>query len=192
MRQASRQAVWIGTAATVEGLPPGILALHRCCIAGLCVPPTVVVPDIDPERACRAARVLLGARNADLHTRTSQGWTLVTAAVDGIHGGRLVAGPTDGRSDVVLAREITPAARRHYAPERRICMPRLRRWQRPHRDRDGIPLPPWAMRLARLARSVRPVLATSTDPANPSPLTGLDWVDDGRRCWLVAITVGAL
>lgn len=85
--------------------------------------------------------------------------------------------------DVVLAREVTVAARVAGAAgeARTVLVPRLRRWQRPHRGADEwrTPLPPWGMRLARLLRAVRRALGDAD--------VVIDWADDGRRCRLVSV-----
>jgi hypothetical protein len=85
--------------------------------------------------------------------------------------------------DVVLAREVTVAARIAGAAhtDRELLVPRLRRWRRPHRGGDEwrTPLPPWAMRLARLLRAVRRAIGDAD--------VVVDWSDDGRRCRLVAV-----
>ena len=85
--------------------------------------------------------------------------------------------------DEVHAREVTVAAQTAgRADEVRVLMiPRLRRWQRPHRGGDvwRTPLPPWGMRLARLIRAVRRAVGDAE--------LVLDWVDDGRRCRLVTV-----
>jgi hypothetical protein len=86
--------------------------------------------------------------------------------------------------DVVLAREVTVAARIAGASraERELLVPRLRRWRRPHRGGDEwrTPLPPWGMRLAKLLRAVRRVLGDAD--------VVVEWADDGRRCRLVAVS----
>lgn len=86
--------------------------------------------------------------------------------------------------DVVHAREVTVAARVAGAAEqdRELLVPRLRRWQRPHRGADEwrTPLPPWGMRLARLIRAVRRAVGDAD--------LLLEWADDGRRCRLVGVS----
>ncbi|MBK5307853.1 MAG: hypothetical protein JJD92_14305 [Frankiaceae bacterium] len=85
--------------------------------------------------------------------------------------------------DVVHVREVTVAARiaGKSDEERVLVIPRLRRWQRPHRGGDvwRTPLPPWGMRLARLLRGVRRAVGDVE--------LIVDWADDGRRCRLVAV-----
>lgn len=85
--------------------------------------------------------------------------------------------------DVVRAREVTVAARVAGAAwqERELLVPRLGRWQRPHRGGDAwrTPLPPWGMRLARLIRAVRRAVGDAD--------LLLEWADDGRRCRLVRV-----
>jgi hypothetical protein len=85
--------------------------------------------------------------------------------------------------DEVLAREVTVAAVSAGAHHdtRTLLVPRLGRWQRPHRMADEwrTPLPPWGMRLSRLIRSVRRALGDCE--------LLLEWADDGRRCRLVAV-----
>ena len=86
--------------------------------------------------------------------------------------------------DEVQAREATVAARvaGHGDELRTLQVPRLRRWQRPHRGGDEwrTPLPPWGMRLARLLRAVRRTLGDAD--------LLVAWADDGRTCRLVAVT----
>jgi hypothetical protein len=112
------------------------------------------------------------------------------------HAGIAVAPPSDAAIhagsarlahgqlfDVVSAREVTVAARiaGHARDERELLVPRLRRWQRPHRGGDEwrTPLPPWGMRLARVLRSVRRAVGDAD--------VIVDWADDGRRCRIVAV-----
>jgi hypothetical protein len=112
------------------------------------------------------------------------------------HAGVRVAPPTDAAVhagtavlrrgsavDEASAREVTVAA--HAAGKadevRRLELPRLRRWQRPHRGADEwrTPLPPWAMRLSKLLRAVRGALGDAD--------LVVHWADDGRVCHLVAV-----
>ncbi|GAC1611491.1 MAG: hypothetical protein NVS3B26_24880 [Mycobacteriales bacterium] len=83
--------------------------------------------------------------------------------------------------DVVLAREVTVAARAAGAEDRQLLVPRLRRGRRPHRgaDRWRTPLPPWGMRLSRVLRAVRRTLGDAD--------LLVTWADDGHRCRLVAV-----
>jgi hypothetical protein len=85
--------------------------------------------------------------------------------------------------DEVSAREVTVAAASAGAGSdvRVLLVPRLGRWQRPHRMADEwrTPLPPWGMRLARLVRAVRRTLGDAD--------LDLRWADDGRTCRLIAV-----
>ena len=85
--------------------------------------------------------------------------------------------------DEVLAREVTVAAFSAGADRdtRTLLVPRLRRWQRPHRMADEwrTPLPPWGMRLAKLLRAVRRTLGDAD--------LVVRWADDGRTCRLIAV-----
>jgi hypothetical protein len=85
--------------------------------------------------------------------------------------------------DEVLAREVTVAAVSAGAANdvRTLLVPRLGRWQRPHRMADEwrTPLPPWGMRLARLLRAVRRTLGDAD--------LVVRWADDGRTCRLIAV-----
>ncbi|MCW2723475.1 MAG: hypothetical protein JWN35_396 [Frankiales bacterium] len=87
-------------------------------------------------------------------------------------------------ADEVLAREVTVAARVAGASSetRPLTVPRLGRFQRPHRGGDEwcTPLPPWGMRLARLLRGVRRAVGDAD--------LVVRWADDGRTCRAVAVT----
>ena len=119
----------------------------------------------------------------DLLARCAHAGIAIAPASDAaVHAGaaELVSG---NGVDLVRAREVTVAARVAGAAEdeRELLVPRLKRWQRPHRGADEwrTPLPPWGMRLARLLRAVRRALG-DVDAV-------ISWADDGRRCRLVAI-----
>jgi hypothetical protein len=119
----------------------------------------------------------------DLLARCAHAGIAVAPATDAaIHAGtaRLAHGR---RFDVVAAREVTVAAHvaGHDREERELLMPRLRRWQRPHRGGDEwrTPLPPWGMRLSRVLRAVRRAVGDAD--------LVVDWSDDGRRCRIVAV-----
>ncbi|GAC1441460.1 MAG: hypothetical protein NVSMB55_09270 [Mycobacteriales bacterium] len=119
----------------------------------------------------------------DLLTRCAHAGIAIAPASDAaVHGG--VAELIRGHAvDRVRAREVTVAARVAGAAEdeRELVVPRLGRWQRPHRGADEwrTPLPPWGMRLARLLRAVRRAIG-DVDGV-------IAWADDGRRCRLVSI-----
>ena len=85
--------------------------------------------------------------------------------------------------DEVAAREVTVAAVSAGAADhvRTLLVPRLARWQRPHRMADDwrTPLPPWGMRLAKLLRAVRRALGDAD--------LDVRWADDGRTCRLIAV-----
>ena len=83
--------------------------------------------------------------------------------------------------DEVTAREVTVAGVAAGDPPRVLQVPRLRRWQRPHRGGDEwrTPLPPWAMRVAKLLRQVRRALGDAD--------LVVHWADDGRDCRLIAV-----
>jgi len=85
--------------------------------------------------------------------------------------------------DEVRSREVTVAAAIAGAADdvRVLQVPRLRRWQRPHRGADAwrTPLPPWAMRVAKVLRAVRRAVG-DVDLL-------VDWADDGRTCRLVSV-----
>jgi hypothetical protein len=85
------------------------------------------------------------------------------------------------RTDEVTAREVTVAGLAAKEAARVLQVPRLHRWQRPHRGGDEwrTPLPPWAMRLAKLVRQVRRALGDSD--------LVVHWADDGRTCRLIAL-----
>ena len=119
----------------------------------------------------------------DLLARCAHAGVPVAPATDAaVHAGtvRLRHGTT---VDDVEAREVTVAARIAGKAEetRALQLPRLRRWQRPHRGADQwrTPLPPWAMRLSRLVRVVRRVLGDAD--------LVVQWADDGRVCHLVSV-----
>ena len=100
-----------------------------------------------------------------------------------VHAGTVRLRPSTA-VDEVEAREATVAARvaGHADDVRTLHVPRLGRWQRPHRGGDEwrTPLPPWGMRLARLLRAVRRALGDAD--------LVVSWADDGRTCRLVAVT----
>jgi hypothetical protein len=83
--------------------------------------------------------------------------------------------------DEVAAREVTVAGLAAKEAPRVLLVPRLHRWQRPHRGGDEwrTPLPPWAMRLAKLLRQVRRALGDAD--------LVVHWADDGRTCRLIAV-----
>lgn len=119
----------------------------------------------------------------DLLARCAHAGVPVAPATDAaIHAGsvRLRHATT---VDEVGAREVTVAA--HIAGTaddvRILQLPRLGRWQRPHRGGDEwrTPLPPWGMRLARLMRLVRRALGDAD--------LVVHWADDGRTCRLVSV-----
>ena len=119
----------------------------------------------------------------DLLTRCAHRGIAVAPASDAaVHAGtaRLLHGTV---VDEVRAREVTIAA--HVAgaadEERVLQVPRLGRWQRPHRGADEwrTPLPPWGMRLAKLIRAVRRAVGDAD--------LLVEWADDGRTCRLIAV-----
>lgn len=119
----------------------------------------------------------------DLLARCAHAGIAVAPASDAaVHAGtaRLLHGTL---LDEVRAREVTVAAHTAGAAhdERVLMVPRLRRWQRPHRGGDEwrTPLPPWGMRLARVLRAVRRAVGDAD--------VVVEWADDGRRCRLVAV-----
>ena len=83
--------------------------------------------------------------------------------------------------DEVAAREVTVAGIAAGDGPRLLQVPRLRRRQRPHRGGDEwrTPLPPWAMRLAKLLRQVRRALGDAD--------LDVHWADDGRTCRLISL-----
>jgi hypothetical protein len=87
-------------------------------------------------------------------------------------------------ADEVVAREVTVAARVAGAADevRALSLPRLGRFERPHRSADEwrTPLPPWGMRLSRLLRAVRRAVGDAD--------LVVRWADDGRTCRAVAVT----
>ncbi len=108
---------------------------------------------------------------------------LVMRMVDAVHAGVAVL-QEDFEDDLVEAVEGTAETLvGGTATEvRRLLVPRLRhRWERAHRGSDHwrTPLPPWAMRLARLLRGVRRVV--------PAGDWDLEWADDGQHCWLLQV-----
>lgn len=119
----------------------------------------------------------------DLLTRCAHAGIPVAPASDAaVHAGTARLSRT-AAADAVTAREVTVAARVAGAAgeERLLQVPRLGRWQRPHRGADAwrTPLPPWGMRLARLLRAVRRALGDAE--------LVIDWADDGRTCRLVGV-----
>ncbi len=120
----------------------------------------------------------------DLLSRCARAGIAVAPATDAaVHAGTARLRHGTGH-DVVLAREVTVAARvaGAAADGREVLVPRLRRWQRPHRGGDAwrTPLPPWGMRLARVLRAVRAALGDAD--------VLISWADDGRRCRLVEVS----
>ncbi len=120
----------------------------------------------------------------DLLARCARVGVPIAAPTDAaVHAGEAELRP--GRAaDEVTAREVTVAARVAGAAVdevRVLHVPRLGRWQRPHRGADAwrTPLPPWGMRLAKLLRAVR---RTTGDVD-----LVVRWADDGRTCRLVAV-----
>ena len=119
----------------------------------------------------------------DLLTRCAHSGILVAPRTDAaVHAGSA----TLSRGTVVdeiRSREVTVAAAVARAADdvRVLQVPRLGRWQRPHRGADEwrTPLPPWAMRLAKLLRAVRRALG-DVDLV-------VEWADDGRTCRLVSV-----
>ena len=108
---------------------------------------------------------------------------LVMRMVDAVHAG--VAGlQEDFEDDLVEAVEGTAEGLvgGTATDVRRLLVPRLRHsWERAHRGSDHwrTPLPPWAMRLARLLRGVRRVVRAGD--------WDVEWADDGRVCWLLQV-----
>lgn len=119
----------------------------------------------------------------DLLTRCAHAGILIAPASDAaVHAG--VALLRHGNPlDEVQAREVTVAAQVAGAADevRTVMLPRLRRWQRPHRGGDvwRTPLPPWGMRLSRVLRDVRRAVGNAD--------LVVEWADDGRTCRLVAV-----
>jgi hypothetical protein len=119
----------------------------------------------------------------DLLTRCAHAGIPVAPVTDAaVHAGS--ARLAHGRQlDVVHAREVTVAARvaGKDGDVRELLVPRLRRWQRPHRGGDAwrTPLPPWGMRLARVLRAVRRAVGDAD--------LVVDWADDGRCCRIIAV-----
>lgn len=110
--------------------------------------------------------------------RWADGGLLLSRAVAAVHGGTAALRP--GRpTDLAWAFEVTAAGRASAEPARTLLLPRLGRLQRPHHGADAwrTPLPPWAMRLARVLRAARPLADGGS----------AEWADDGRRCWLLLL-----
>lgn len=108
---------------------------------------------------------------------------LVMRMVDAVHAGVAVL-QEDFEDDLVEAVEGTAEdlVGGTATDVRRLLVPRLRHsWERAHRGSDHwrTPLPPWAMRLARLLRGVRRVVRTGD--------WDVEWADDGRVCWLLQV-----
>ena len=104
---------------------------------------------------------------------------LIMAMVDAVHTGVAML-RQDVEDDLVEAVEEFAGA--SAAAVRRLAVPRLRHsWERAHRGVDEwrTPLPPWAMRLARLLRGVRRVVGRGD--------WEVEWADDGRVCWLLQV-----
>jgi hypothetical protein len=117
----------------------------------------------------------------DLVARCAHAGIPVAPATDAaVHAGtaRLKHGTS---VDEVTAQEVTVAGLAAKEAPRVLQVPRLRRWQRPHRGGDEwrTPLPPWAMRLAKLLRQVRHALGDAD--------LVVHWADDGRTCRLIAL-----
>lgn len=182
----------------------GAALLDRCAAAGLPVPAGAVgsaggaSPDEDALAALivpRPSRLFLrlvaepdagstvpfAAAPAEVAALLASGAVLLLGAVDAVHAGTVLCG---GHEDVVTGWEVTAEAVAAGADgERRSwIVPRARRRRRPHRATDGIPLPPWGIRLAGLVRAVAGVMADDADG-----LLRLDWRDDGHRCWLFGV-----
>jgi hypothetical protein len=127
--------------------------------------------------------VLYARRVDDLLARCAAAGIPVAPATDaGIHAG-LARVRRNSDIDEVDASEVTVAAASagHASDVRRLDVPRLKRWQRPHRGGDPwrTPMPPWGMRLAKLLRAVRRAVGD----------VDLDvrWTDDGRVCRLIEV-----
>ena len=108
---------------------------------------------------------------------------LVMRMVEAVHAGVAVL-QEDFEDDLVEAVEGTAETLvgGTATDVRRLLVPRLRHsWERAHRGSDHwrTPLPPWAMRLARLLRGVRRVV--------PVGDWDVEWADDGRVCWLLQV-----
>lgn len=146
---------------------------------------TSVPARLRPSAASHGARVGVAYARAvdDLVTRCAHAGIPVAPASDAaVHAGTAQLS-RHAPMDEVHAREVTVAARvaGKDGEVRVLMVPRLRRWQRPHRGGDvwRTPLPPWGMRLSRLLRAVRRALGDAE--------LLVEWADDGRRCRLVAV-----
>lgn len=178
---------------------PGWRLLSEAAGDGLPVPVGAVLlsPDLGPLRAGEQVDVRSALRRpkppaplstddqAPLAAALALAWgdggageVLVARAPDAVHAGTARLQPEAG-CDEVTAYEVTGVARAVGAGPRELLVPRLRARQRAHRggDRWRTPLPPWGMRLARLLRAARPRVDGGE----------LEWADDGRRCWLLAL-----
>lgn len=142
-------------------------------------PPQVVLTPVDAPDA--AETVAASAAPARLQLLLPAGAVSVVAAVAAVHAGSVWR--RVGAADVVAVREVTAeAAERGQDREERVwSMPPLRSGQRPHRASDGVPLPPWGMRLARLLRRIQSV------PGMTDPTVRIDWRDDGGAIWLFGL-----
>lgn len=119
----------------------------------------------------------------DLLTRCAHAGLAIAPATDAaVHAGTVTL-LHSSFVDVVHAREVTVAARIAGAANevRTLQVPRLRRWQRPHRGADEwrTPLPPWGMRLAKVLRGVRGAIGDAD--------VTVEWADDGRCCRLISV-----
>ncbi len=149
---------------------PGGVASHT--IQGL--------PAVDRPALVAAVRSIWATGAAAGVTRAD---VVLLAHVPGVQAGAAVTGP--GRDDLVSWHEVTPEAR-DVGGDREVgrwAARPLRPRDRPHRATDRVPLPPWGMRLVRVLRDVREVVGAQR--------WDIEWVDDGRRCWLVGLQPAA-
>ena len=118
------------------------------------------------------------AATRDAPGGSAQDLLLLSRARPAVHGGTARLRPGQAH-DEVAAFEVTTAGRASNEMARALLVPRLTRWQRPHRGGDAwrTPLPPWGMRLGRLLRAVRPHADGGL----------LEWADDGHRCWVLLV-----
>lgn len=144
---------------------------------------SVLVGPVDP-----AAGPLQEAATDDpagLAEAVRAGWgsgeLVVLAAGAAVHAAavRRPVGAAAGLLAVAHVREVTAAGRRAGEPPRELALPAPARGRGPHRGTDGVPLPPWGMRLTRLVRAVE------RDVARDWAL--LEVADDLRTCWLQRI-----
>lgn len=126
-------------------------------------PPPLGVDFTDPvQLSCSLCEVwsLLDGQRRDV---------LVMEMVDGDAAG--TAASTGSTQAVTHSNEIDSI---HIANGPALTLPQLRRWQRPAPDQ-----PPHLQRLQQLLRGVRRTFGSKE--------WHIDWLDDGRICWLIQI-----